>query len=228
MHRVDEELAVLPAEVDLAAAEMDLATRSDRLTVLRHKLGSAIDAFDYVLIDCPPSLGLLTLNALSLAESVVVPMQAHFLALQGLSKLLETVQLVRQQVNAELTVAGVVLCMHEAQTNLAREVVSDLEAFFESARGQGGPWSEAKVYHPPIRRNVKLAECPSFGQTIFQYEPWCAGARDYMALAEAFDAEPRDGAAPPSRASDAGEPHGETAESTVTPPKLSGSTGLNR
>lgn len=185
MHRVDDELAVVPAETDLAAAETELAGRADRQLILRNKLSGALANFDYVLIDCPPSLGLLTLNALALAREVIVPMQAHFLALQGLSKLLETVRLVRQSVNPELTVAGVVLCMHEAQTNLAREVVGDLERFFAEARRTDQPWAEARVYHPPIRRNVKLAECPSFGQTIFQYEPWCAGGRDYLALASA-------------------------------------------
>lgn len=195
MQRVDEELAVLPAETDLAGAELELASREDRLTLLKRKLGGATDAFDYVMIDCPPSLGLLTLNALAMAEAVVVPMQAHFLALQGLSKLLETVQLVRHQVNPALAVAGVVLCMHDGQTNLAREVVSDLEGFFASAEGLCEPWSGARVFQPPVRRNVKLAECPSFGQTIFQYEPWCAGARDYLALAESFDAAGRDGRA---------------------------------
>jgi len=186
MHQVDEELAIVPAEVDLAGAETELVNRPDRQLILRNKLSGALGNFDYVIIDCPPSLGLLTLNALALAHEVIVPMQAHFLALQGLSKLLETVRLIRQSVNPDLTVAGVVLCMHDGQTNLAREVVGDLEQFFEQSRGTGQPWADAVVYHPPIRRNVKLAECPSFGQTIFQYEPWCAGGRDYLALAEAI------------------------------------------
>jgi chromosome partitioning protein len=185
MHQVDEELAIVPAEVDLAGAETELVNRPDRQLILRNKLSGALANFDYVIIDCPPSLGLLTLNALALAHEVIVPMQAHFLALQGLSKLLETVTLVRQSVNPDLTVAGVVLCMHDGQTNLAREVVGDLEQFFDQSRGTDVPWADAVVYHPPIRRNVKLAECPSFGQTIFQYEPWCAGGRDYLALAEA-------------------------------------------
>ena len=185
MHQVDDELAVVPAEVDLAGAQTELVNRPDRQQILRQKLDGALTNFDYVLIDCPPSLGLLTLNALALAREVIVPMQAHFLALQGLSKLLETVQLIRQSVNSELSVSGVVLCMHDGQTNLAREVVGDLEQFFERSRDQPVPWKDAVVYQPPIRRNVKLAECPSFGQTIFQYEPWCAGGRDYLALAEA-------------------------------------------
>ena len=189
LNRVDDRLAVVPAEVNLAGAEAELVAVADRQRVLRRKLEPVFDQFDYMIIDCPPSLGLLTMNALALAEEVVVPMQAHFLALQGLSKLLETVQLVRGGVNGALVVSGVVLCMHEPHTNLSREVVSDLTAFFEQSRGQAVPWSEAKVYEPAIRRNVKLAECPSFGQTIFQYEPMCAGARAYMELAQAVAGE---------------------------------------
>jgi chromosome partitioning protein len=183
---IDERLSVLPAEVDLAGAEAELINRPDRQQLLKRKIAPLLDRYDYIMIDCPPSLGLLTLNALALADEVVVPMQAQFLALQGMSKLLETVQLIRAGVNPNLRVSGVVLCMHDSHTNLAREVVTDLEAFFEQSRDQNVPWRGARVYQPPIRRNIKLAECPSFGQTIFQYEPWCAGGRDYMALAENF------------------------------------------
>jgi len=179
------QLDVIPADVHLAAAETELASHPTRQIILREKIAPLLEHYDFVMIDCPPSLGLLTLNALALANEVIVPMQAHFLALQGLSKLLETVQLVRGQVNPNLTVAGVVLCLHDPQTNLAREVVTDLENFFTSSRSTDVPWRNARVYQPPIRRNIKLAECPSFGQTIFQYEPWCAGGRDYMNLAEA-------------------------------------------
>ncbi|MHB1158014.1 MAG: ParA family protein [Phycisphaerales bacterium] len=179
------QLDVIPADVHLAAAETELASHPTRQLILREKIAPLLEHYDYVMIDCPPSLGLLTLNALALANEVIVPMQAQFFALQGLSKLLETVQLVRGQVNPNLTVAGVVLCLHDPQTNLAREVVTDLENFFASSRSTDVPWRNAVVYQPPIRRNIKLAECPSFGQTIFQYEPWCAGGRDYMNLAEA-------------------------------------------
>ncbi len=183
VRRVDKRLALLPAEVDLAAAEQELARLDDRNRRLGPRIGPLLEAFDYVLVDCPPSLGLLTLNALSIAGEVIVPMQAHFLALQGLSKLLETVQLVRQNLNPNLRVSGVVLAMHEAHTNLATEVVADLQQFFDQARGQDLPWSAAQIFQPPIRRNIKLAECPSFGQTIFQYAPKCPGAEDYLRLA---------------------------------------------
>lgn len=191
VRRVSDTLAVLPAEVDLAAAEQELAALPDKHTRLKKKLGPVSEAFDYVLLDCPPSLGLLTINGLAAAGEVIVPMQAHFLALQGLSKLLETVQLVRQRLNTSLKVSGVVLAMHEAHTNLATEVVNDLRQFFEAARKFAMPWSGAQIYQPPIRRNIKLAECPSFGQTIFQYAPKSSGAQDYMSLAAAVMGEPQ-------------------------------------
>ena len=142
--------------------------------------------FDYVLIDCPPSLGLLTINALAFAQEVIVPLQAHFLALQGLSKLLDTVTLVKQALNPDLTVAGVILCMHESQTILASEVIADLNTFLEGSRMQEVPWQNAVVFQPPIRRNIKLAESPSFGQTIFDYAPTCPGACDYRELAQSI------------------------------------------
>ncbi|MHC4107985.1 MAG: ParA family protein [Planctomycetota bacterium] len=177
-------LDVIPAEVDLAAAETELADRSDRQRILLEKFASIANRYDTVLFDCPPSLGLLTLNALAAAREVFVPMQAHFLALQGVGKLLETVARVCRSVNPHLRVTGIVLCMHEAQTTLAREVVADLDAFFDRARDQDVPWRSCRVLRPAIRRNIKLAEAPSFGKTIFDYSPWCAGALDYRRLAE--------------------------------------------
>jgi len=142
-------------------------------------------SFDYILLDCPPSLGLLTINALTFANEVFVPMQAHFLALQGLSKLLETVGHIRGGFNADLAVTGILLCMHEKQTLLAGEVTADLNAFLESNRGQDVPWRDAIVLTPSIRRNIKLAESPSFGSTIFDYAPDSNGAEDYRKLAMA-------------------------------------------
>lgn len=179
-------LAIIPSEVNLAGAESELADRvavGAAQTILRNKVRPAMEQFDYVLIDCPPSLGLLTINALTLAREVIVPMQAHFLALQGLSKLMETVQLVREAMNPDLRVSGIVLCMHEHQTILAGEVISDLNTFLDGARKTDQPWAEAVVFQPPIRRNIKLAESPSFGKTIFDYAPDCHGARDYRTLA---------------------------------------------
>ena len=176
-------LDVILSEVDLAAAETELAQTPERQTILRRKFAEIANHYDVVIIDCPPSLGLLTLNALSLAREVFVPMQAHFLALQGVGKLLETVGLVCQSINPELRVTGIVLCMHESQTTLAREIVADLDSFFTEARNQNVPWCDCRVLRPAIRRNVKLAEAPSFGKTILDYEPTCPGAADYRQLA---------------------------------------------
>jgi chromosome partitioning protein len=131
-------------------------------------------------------LGLLTINALAASKELIVPMQTHFLALQGVSRLFETVTILVGGLNPDLRVTGVVLCMHEKHTNLAREVVSDLQEFFEASRDQDVPWRNCSILDPPIRRNVKLAEAPSFGQTIFDYEPRCAGANDYRKLVESI------------------------------------------
>lgn len=177
-------LDALLAEVDLAGAETELASAPDRQGILRRKFAAIADDYDVVFIDCPPSLGLLTLNALTMATEIFVPMQAHFLALQGVGRLLETVGLVCRSVNPELRVTGILLCMHEHQTTLAREIVADLDEFFEAARHQGVPWRDCRVLRPPIRRNIKLAEAPSFGQTIFDYAPWCPGALDYRKVAD--------------------------------------------
>lgn len=182
-------LSVLPAEVDLAAAETELADQPDKNQRLTRALEPLKAAYEFILIDCPPSLGVLTLNALAASREVIVPMQAHFLALQGVSKLLETVALVSQGVNARLKVSGVVLCMHDENTRHAREVVADLEKFFEAARGTPAPWWAARVYRPAVRRSIKLAESPSFGQSIFEYAPGSTGALDYLALADELIAE---------------------------------------
>ena len=135
------------------------------------------------------SLGLLTLNALTAAREVLIPMQAHFLALQGVGKLLETVRALAQgpqPINPRLKVAGVVLCMHDTSSTHTKEVVADLDGFFEAARSDDVPWRMARVFRPAIRRNIKLAECPSFGKSIFDYAPQATGAEDYKALADVF------------------------------------------
>ncbi len=189
--QVSDHIWVLPAEVNLAGVESELAAQaqsgSAQQTLARKVRqwisGPKAVAFDYVLIDCPPSLGMLTINALAFAQEVFVPMQSHFLALQGLSKLLETVNLVRQSVNKDLKVSGIILCMHEAQTALGREVMADLDSFLEASRNLDVPWRNADILQPAIRRNIKLAECPSFGKTILDYAPSSAGAQDYRLLA---------------------------------------------
>src|SRR5439155_6445445 len=139
--------------------------------------------FDIILLTCPPSLGLLTINAVSVAHEVVIPMQPHFLALQGVAKLLETIGLVNKRMNPQLRVSGIVLTMYDAQTKLSSEVVAELNGFIEQAQGKPLPWAGAKVFKTKIRRNIKLAECPSFGQTILKYDPASNGAFDYRNLA---------------------------------------------
>ena len=179
-------LGVLPADTNLAGVESELAELVQTglaQTILRNKCADLIQQFDYVLLDCPPSLGLLTINGLTAAREIIVPMQAHFLALQGMGKLFETINMIRQGINPALTVSGVVLCMHEANTILASDVVSDVEGFFEAARGSALPWANAKVYQPPVRRNIKLAEAPSFGQSVLTYAGDSNGAKDYAKLA---------------------------------------------
>ena len=184
--QVREKLWIIPASVDLAAAESELASLPERNDLLRRRLEPLLDRFDYIILDCPPSLGLLTLNALAAVDEVVIPMQAHFLALQGVGKLLETVRLVSAQVNPRLKVGGIVLCMHETQSMHGREVVGEIDSFLAEAKGSGLPWDGATVLRPAIRRNIKLAEAPSFGQSIFDYAPWCPGAIDYRKLAQRF------------------------------------------
>jgi len=202
VYRLDNGLAVMPAETSLAGVESELAEATQQgkaQTILRDRCRDVAGQFDFVLIDCPPSLGVLTVNALAMASEVVVPMQAHFLALQGLGKLFETVSMIRTGLNPGLKVAGVVLCMHDRQTLLAGEVRADLQTFLDESRGTDVPWADAVVFEPAVRRNVKLAEAPSFGQSIFDYDAASNGAADYEALAAAI-AEWRPGQAPaPSR-----------------------------
>ncbi len=184
-------LAILPAETNLAGIESELSEQVATglaQTLLRNKTADLCKQFDYVLLDCPPSLGLLTINGLTMASEIIVPMQAHFLALQGMTKLFETIGMVRGGINPALTVSGVVLCMHEANTILANDVISEVEGFFEAARNTEQPWANAQVYQPPIRRNIKLAEAPSFGQSVIAYAPESNGAKDYLAVAQSIAA----------------------------------------
>ena len=183
VHSVDQNVALVASSIDLAGAEIELVNVIGRETLLKKKLEQAQHDFDFVLLDCPPSLGLLTLNALSVAGEVIIPMQPHFLALQGVAKLLETVQLVSKRINPQLKVAGIVLTMYDAQTKLTSEVVAELNGFIDAAKGKPLPWAQAKVFNTKIRRNIKLAECPSFGQTILKYDSASNGAFDYRNLA---------------------------------------------
>ncbi len=181
--KVDENLWVAGSDINLAAAEVELAGVVGREVILRDLLLQDEGAFDFVFMDCAPSLGVLTLNALAAASEVFIPLQPHFLALHGMGKLFETTALVAKRINPALKVTGIVLCLYEASTRLAQEVVGDLQDYLEKSRGTTAPWSKARIFDTRIRRNIKLAECPSFGQSVFAYAPTCHGAQDYLALA---------------------------------------------
>jgi len=178
----EQNLSVAASHIDLAAAEVELAGVVGREVILRDKLAEAADHFDYILIDCPPSLGILTINALAAVDDVFLPLQPHFLALHGLSKLLKTIGLVNERLNERLQLAGVVLCLYESGTKLAAEVSRDVEQFFRDARQGGRAWKSVRLFETRIRRNIRLAESPSFGQSIFAYAPASPGAEDYRAL----------------------------------------------
>jgi chromosome partitioning protein len=180
---MEDRLWLVPAHLDLAAAEVELANVEHRETILRQKWSQVPAEFDFMVVDCPPSLGVLTINALTLVREVFLPMQPHFLALHGLSKLLRTVELIRQRLNPTLMLSGVLLCMYDASTRLASEVSQDVAAFFEQSRAGHAVATSARLFQTRIRRNVRLAEAPSFGQTILQYAPTSHGAEDYRALA---------------------------------------------
>jgi len=182
-------LWLLPANIDLVGAESELVSVVGRETILREALESSEDKFDYCIIDCAPSLGLLTLNALTAADEVLIPLQPHFLALQGFGQLLQTVDLVNKRINPNLKVKGVLLCMFDSRASLPNEVKADIEQFLNNARGTNSAWSEAQILPTFIRRNIKLAEAPSYGQTIFEYEQNCHGAEDYKKVAECIHAQ---------------------------------------
>jgi chromosome partitioning protein len=181
--KVEENLWVAASDINLAAAEVELAGVVGREVILRDLLLQEEGSFDFVFMDCAPSLGVLTLNALAAANEVFIPLQPHFLALHGMGKLFETTALVAKRINPALKVTGIVLSLYEASTRLAQEVVQDLQDYLDKSRGTNAPWAKARIFGTRIRRNIKLAECPSFGQSIFAYARTCNGAEDYAALA---------------------------------------------
>jgi chromosome partitioning protein len=180
---VGDNLSLIMSDINLAAAEVELAGMVGREVILREALAQDAESFDYMLMDCAPSLGVLTINALAAADEVFIPLQPHFFALHGLSKLLETTALVARRINPGLQVTGVIICLYDGGTRLAHEVVRDLRVFLDGCRSANVPWSNAKIFDAKIRRNIKLAECPSFGKTIYEYAAKSSGAEDYMALA---------------------------------------------
>lgn len=187
--QAEENLWLAPSHIDLAAAELELAGEVGREIILRDKLAEDSQEFDYLIIDCPPSLGVLTLNALTSVQEVFLPLQSHFLALHGMGKLLRTIQLVARRLNPDLRLTGVLMCMYESGTRLAAEVDRDVREFFSRHADESPVWREARSFETIIRRNIRLAEAPSFGQSIFQYAPHSNGAEDYGRLAREVDGE---------------------------------------
>lgn len=181
---VRENLFLLGANINLVGAESELVSIVGREIILREAIETIKGQFDYLIIDCAPSLGLLTLNGLAAVDEVFIPLQPHFLALQGLGKLLQTVTLVSKRINPDLKVTGILLCMYDKRATLSGEVKADIQNFLTNARNTECPWATANIIPVHIRRNIKLAEAPSYGQTIFEYEPECNGSYDYTAVAK--------------------------------------------
>lgn len=166
-------LDVLPATPDLAGAEIELVNEDERELAMRRALDRVRESYDFILIDCPPSLGLITINMLAAADSLLIPLQCEYYALEGLSQLLNTVHLVQQGVNPSLGIDGVLLTMYDARLNLSRQVAADAREYFG-----------AKVFDAVIPRNVRLAEAPSFGKPIILYDVASVGAQAYMGVAK--------------------------------------------
>ncbi len=165
-------LDVAPATPDLAGAEIELVDRPRRELAMRDALAPIRDRYDYILIDCPPSLGLITINMLAAADAILIPVQCEYYALEGLSQLLSTIRLIQSTVNEPLAIDGVLLTMYDARLNLSRQVVADAREYFGS-----------KVFETVVPRNVRLAEAPSFGKPIILYDITSAGAQAYMNVA---------------------------------------------
>lgn len=175
LHTGVEGLDIIPASVDLAGAEIELVHIEGRERRLRKAIDKVRHLYDYIFIDCPPSLGLLTINSLTAVESVLVPIQCEFYALEGVSQLVNTIELVRKNLNPGLSIEGVILSMFDGRTNLSIQVVQEVKKYFGD-----------KVYSTVIPRNVRLAEAPSFGMPIMQYDPRSRGAAAYNDFAEEF------------------------------------------
>ena len=170
-----EGLLILPSNIDLAGAEVSLVYKKNRDKVLRGALEKVKSSFDYILIDCPPSLGLLTINALAAADSAIIPIQSEYYALEGLSQLMNTISLVRQHLNKSLKVEGVVLTMYDGRSLISKQIAAEIKKYFSK-----------KLYEIVIPRNVRLSEAPSHGKPILLHDPKCMGARAYAALTEEF------------------------------------------
>jgi chromosome partitioning protein len=166
-------LELVASNIQLAGAEVELVSAISREKILKNALVKIKDHYDYIFIDCPPSLGLITINALTAADVVLVPIQCEYFALEGLSQLMNTIKIVKQHLNKKLEIEGVVLTMYDSRTNLSTQVVNEVRRYFDQ-----------KVYHTVIPRNIRLGEAPSYGQPINVYDHACVGSIAYINLAE--------------------------------------------
>lgn len=173
IHTSRKNLDIVPATIQLSGAEIELTSQMAREKRLADAVVPIRDSYDYILIDCPPSLGMLTINAFTACDTILIPVQSEYYALEGLSQLLNTIQLVQKHFNPNLKIEGVLLTMLDARTNLGNEVVEEVKRFFKD-----------KVYRTIIPRNVRLSEAPSHGMSIIDYDPSSRGAKEYMALAK--------------------------------------------
>ena len=168
-------LDILPANVDLSGAEVDIVYKRSRERILKTALDKVRDNYDYIFIDCPPSLGVVTINAWVAADSVIIPLQSEYFALEGVSQLMNTIALVRQHLNPNLQIEGVVITMYDGRALISKQITAEIKRFFKN-----------KLYEIIIPRNIRLAEAPSHGQPVMLYDPKCIGARAYRALVEEF------------------------------------------
>lgn len=168
-------LEVCPSNINVAGAEVQLVSKENREYKLKEKIQKIKDDYDYIIIDCPPSLGLVTLNAFTASDSVLIPIQCEYYALEGLGQLINTINLVKKHLNKELVIEGALLTMYDARTNLSNQVVKEVKNYFDD-----------KVYKTVIPRNVRLSEAPSYGMPITEYDPRSKGAKSYMKFAKEF------------------------------------------
>lgn len=168
-----ENMDVLPSNIDLSAAEIELIDVDNKEYIIKNELEKIKNNYDFIIIDCPPALSMLTLNAMTSADSILVPIQCEYYALEGLSQLIHTVNLVKERLNPDLDMDGVVFTMYDSRTNLSSQVVDNVKSHLSQ-----------KVYNTLIPRNIRLAEAPSYGKPINMYDPKSAGSESYMALAE--------------------------------------------
>ena len=168
-------LDILPANVDLTGAEVDMVYKRSREAILKNALRDVKNNYDYIFIDCPPSLGLLTINAWVASDSVLIPLQAEYYAMEGVSQLMNTISMVKQHLNPGLVIEGVVITMYDGRANVSKQITAEIKKFFKN-----------KLYEIIIPRNIRLSEAPSHGKPIMLYDSKCVGARAYKALAEEF------------------------------------------